>query len=63
MEALANMDIRSYAKNKGVKLWQVSEELGFSHESNFSRTMRHELPPKRKAELKNVIDRLSLKLK
>ena len=43
-----NIDIRQYALEKRVNLWEVSERLGYSHESSFSRVLRHELTEDKK---------------
>lgn len=56
---MKNVDIRQYALEKRVKLWEVSEKLGYSHESAFSRVLRHELSPKKKAEIIKIIDELA----
>lgn len=41
---MKNLDIRAYAKQKRVNLWDISEYLGYAHETAFSRILRHELP-------------------
>ena len=56
---MKNIDIREYAKEKQVNLWEVSEYLGYSHETVFSRVMRHELEEEKKAELKKIIDQIA----
>lgn len=56
---MKNIDIRQYAKNHKVNLWEVSEALGLSHETALSRILRHELPESEKAEIKAIIDRLA----
>lgn len=56
---MKNIDVRQYALEKRVNLWEVSEFLGYSHESSFSRIMRHELSEERKAEIKRVIDKIA----
>ena len=56
---MQNIDIRMYAKSKGVNLWQVSEKLGYAHETRFSRVLRHELPYDKKQEIKKIIDELA----
>ncbi len=56
---MKNQDIRNYAKKKKVNLWEVSEVLGYSHESNFSRVLRHELSEEKKAEIRDIIDNLA----
>lgn len=57
---MCNEDIRRYAKEKKINLWKVSEKLGYSHESAFSRVFaRHELTKEKKAEIKAIIDDLA----
>lgn len=34
---MKNVDIRNYAKEHKVNLWEVSERLGYAHETAFSR--------------------------
>jgi len=58
---LKNQDIRQYAKNKKVNLWQISEKLGYAHETAFSRVLRHELSYDKKQEIKKIIDELAAK--
>lgn len=56
---MCNEDIRNYAKNNKVNLWEVSEKLGYAHESAFSRVLRHELTEDKKEEIKAIIDELA----
>ena len=56
---MKNLDIRNYAKEKKVNLWEVSECLGYAHETAFSRVLRHELSEEKKAEIYKIIDELS----
>ena len=56
---MQNKDIRMYAKSKGVNLWQISEELGYAHETRFSRVLRHELPSDKKEQIMQIIDKLA----
>ena len=51
--------IREYAKSKKVNLWEVSEELGYAHETAFSRALRHELTPEIKQKIFKIIDELA----
>lgn len=51
----ANIDVRNYAKQNGVYLWEIAEGLGISIES-FTRLMRHELQEEQKKEMFVVID-------
>lgn len=57
---MKNLDIRNYAKEHGVNLWEVSERLGYAHETAFSRVLRHELSDAKKNEIKKIIDKLSI---
>ena len=54
-----NVDIRQYALEKRVNLWEVSERLGYAHESSFSRVLRHELAEDKKQEIRKIIDELA----
>lgn len=45
---MQNKDIREYAKSKKINLWQISEKLGYAHETRFSRVLRHELSSDKK---------------
>lgn len=56
---MCNEDIRNYAKEHKVNLWEISERLGHSHESAFSRVLRHELPEDKKIQIRAIIDELS----
>ncbi len=56
---MKNIDIRNYAKERKVNLWEVSERLGYAHESAFSRVLRHELPNDKKTEIQAIIDEIS----
>lgn len=53
----ANHDLREKAKNSGIFLWEIAEELKVS-ESYFSRTLRKELSKKKKETCLQAIDRL-----
>lgn len=56
---MKNVDIRNYAKEHKVNLWEVSERLGYAHETAFSRVLRHELPEDKKVQIKVIIDDLA----
>lgn len=49
-----NLDIRQEAKNAGVFIWEIAEGLGM-HDTNFCRRLRHELPDKEKARIREII--------
>lgn len=55
--------MRNYAKEHKVNLWEVSERLGYAHETAFSRVLRHELSEDKKAEIKAIIDDLAAEQK
>lgn len=54
----ANGEIRSEAKRKGVKLWQIAERIGMN-DGNFSRKLRKELPQEEKEKILTVIEKLA----
>lgn len=56
---MKNLDIRKYAKDKKVNLWEISERLGYAHETAFSRVLRHELTEDKKEEIRKIIDGLA----
>ncbi|WP_282923771.1 hypothetical protein [Mediterraneibacter massiliensis] len=56
---MKNLDIRRYAKERRINLWEVSERLGYAHETAFSRVLRHELTEDKKAEIFKIIDELA----
>lgn len=55
---MRNEEIRTYAKAKRVKLWQIAAELGLN-DGNFSRKLRFELSAETKAQIFRIIDELS----
>lgn len=57
---MANQDIRSYARQKGVKLWQIAAVKGIS-EPTITRLLRCELSETEKAEFIRIIDELALR--
>lgn len=56
---MKNIDVRRYAKERKINLWEVSERLGYAHETAFSRVLRHELSEDKKAEIFKIIDELA----
>lgn len=54
----ANMDIRKFAKKKGIMLWQIATEIGVS-ESTMTRMLRREITPKKREEIIEIINRLA----
>ena len=57
---MANNDIKTFAKENGVKQWQIADMLNM-HDSNFSKMLRHELPEDEKEKIRSVIKELSQK--
>lgn len=55
---MCNKEIRTAAKNAGVRLWQVAAAYGIS-DGNFSRKLRQELPQEEKEKILAIIDRLA----
>lgn len=50
-----NKKLRDYAKNKGVKLWQIAERLNIN-DGNFSRKLRKELSEEEKQKIIEIIN-------
>ena len=50
MQKLANADIRQAAKDAGVSLWELADEMNIS-EPTLTRMLRHELSGYMKADL------------
>ena len=55
---MKNLEIRQKAKEKGVLLWEVAEELNIC-DSSLSRKLRKELPPEEKSQLLSIIEKLA----
>lgn len=55
---MCNQDIKQYAKDKNIKLWQIAGRLGIN-DGNFSRKLRVELPLDEKEKIKAIVDELS----
>lgn len=58
MATVANMEIRSAAKEAGVFFWQIAEHLNIQ-DSAFSRKLRRELPAAEKEKVLTAIRELS----
>lgn len=54
---MANKDVKDYAKQKQVCLWQLAKALNISVET-FTRRFREELPNEEKRKMKAIIDGL-----
>lgn len=55
-----NLDIRAYAKSKGVFLYEVAKELHISEPALYRR-LRDDLSEDRKAEIISTIDAVAAK--
>lgn len=55
---MCNKDIRDYAKEHNVKLWQIATKLHIT-DGNFSRKLRFELSEEKKQQIYNIIDELA----
>lgn len=55
---MCNQEIRSAAKNAGIRLWQIAEILGMN-DGNFSRKLRRELPQEERTKILGIIDQLA----
>lgn len=53
-----NQELREYAKNKDVKLWEVAEVLGIN-DGNFSRKLRKELSNTERDNILSIIDKVA----
>ena len=54
-----NLDIREYAEENGVNLWQIAHALGIN-DGNFSRKLRFELSQNEKARIRLIIEGLAV---
>ena len=57
---LANSDIRSTAKTKGVRLWETAEFLNVS-DPTMTRMLRRELPNEEKQRFLSIIEEIASK--
>lgn len=55
---MRNETVRTAAKNAGVHLWEVAEEIGMCPET-FSRKLRHELSEAEREMVLSVIRKIS----
>lgn len=53
-----NKDIRTYAKENNVKLWQIAKAMGIS-DPTMTRKLRSELPEQDKQTFRRIVDELS----
>lgn len=53
-----NLDIRTKAFSKNIKLWQIADSLGIT-DATFSRKLRKELSETEKVKIFKIIDELA----
>lgn len=53
-----NEHIKRYAKDRGVKLWEVAYRYGIT-DATFSRKLRRELPTQEREKIMEIIDELA----
>lgn len=58
MNSAKNADVKAYAVQRNVKLWQIAHAFGYP-DSSFSRLLYKELSDDKKDEIKNVVDRIA----
>ena len=58
VDSMNNKEIRTTAKNHGVKMWQIAEALGIQ-DSALSRRMRHELPDDERKQIIEIIENIA----
>jgi hypothetical protein len=54
----ANIDIRQKAKEAGVCLWQIGDQLGVC-DTTMSKMLRRELLPEKKKEFMAIINKIN----
>lgn len=59
---LENTAIRTRAKEKGVRLWELAEIMGIS-EPTITRRLRRELPAEQQEEMLALIDEIAAEKK
>lgn len=59
---LENTAIRTRAKAKGVRLWELAETMGIS-EPTITRRLRRELPAAEKVQIMALIDEIAAEKK
>lgn len=55
---MKNKELRDYAKEKAVKLWEIADKLGVC-DMTLTRMLRYELPEKKKAQILAIIDEIA----
>lgn len=55
---MKNQKVKNYAKQKGVRLWQVADCLGIA-DTSFSRKLRYPLDEGTEEKIMSIIDEIS----
>lgn len=55
---MSNLDVRTIAKENGVRLWEIADKLGIS-EPTITRKLRRELPADEKKKMLAIIDEIA----
>ena len=58
MKKLSNSDVRTKARENGVRLWEIADKLGIS-EPTITRKLRRELPADEKQRILAIIDEIA----
>ena len=58
MKKLSNSDVRTKARENGVRLWEIADKLGIS-EPTMTRKLRRELPADEKKKMLAIIDEIA----
>lgn len=58
MKKLSNSDVRTKARENGVRLWEIADKLGIS-EPTITRKLRRELPADEKKKMLAIIDEIA----
>ena len=55
---MANDEVKAYAKQAGVRLWEVAERLHITDVS-LSKKLRYELDPEYKSRIIKIVDKIA----
>lgn len=58
MRKQKNEEVRQFAKEQGVKMWEIAEKLGCA-DATLSRKLRRELPEAEKQAILDIIKAIS----
>lgn len=55
---MENIELKKYARDKGVRIWRIAERFGLS-DTRFSIKLRHELSPKDAERFRSYVDEIA----